>query len=66
LTDPKERALLYAKAEKIAVMDDAVWIFLNYYQSETLYKPYVKGVVLSPLGEFRLPLERLRIERDAS
>ena len=66
LTDPKERALLYGKAEKIAVMDDAVWIFLNYYQSETLYKPYVKGVVLSPLGEFRLPLERLRIERDAS
>lgn len=63
LTDPGERAELYRKAEKIAVMDDAVWIFLNYYQAETLYKPYVKGVVLSPLGEFRLPLERLRIER---
>jgi len=66
LTDPKERADLYRKAERIAVMDDAVWIFLNYYESRTLYKPYVKGVVLSPLGEFRLPLERLSIVRDAS
>lgn len=65
LTDPQERAALYRKAEKIAVMDDAVWIFLNFYASETLYKPYVKGVVLSPLGEFRLPLERLHIERGA-
>ena len=66
LTDPQERAALYREAERIAVMDDAVWIFLNYYQSATLYKPYVKGVVLSPLGEFRLPLERLRIERDST
>jgi len=66
VTDPKERASLYSQAEKIAVMDDAAWIFLNYYESRTLYKPYVKGVVLSPLGEFRLPLERLSIERGAS
>jgi peptide/nickel transport system substrate-binding protein len=66
LTDPKERADQYRKAEAIAVMDDAVWIFLNYYQAATLYKPYVKGFVLSPLGEFRLPLERLRIERDTT
>ncbi len=65
LADPKERAGLYRRAEAMAVMDDAVWIFLNYYQSATLYKPYVKGVVLSPLGEFRLPLERLKIERGA-
>jgi peptide/nickel transport system substrate-binding protein/oligopeptide transport system substrate-binding protein len=66
LTDPRERAELYRRAERIAVMDDAVWIFLNFYQAATLYKPYVKGIVLSPLGEFRLPLERLRIERDTT
>lgn len=65
-SDPAERAGLYREAERIAVMEDPPWIFLNYYQSETLYKPYVKGVVLSPLGEFRLPLERLRIERGAT
>jgi oligopeptide transport system substrate-binding protein len=66
LTDAKQRAEIYRSAERIAVMDDAVWIFLSYYQAATLYKPYVKGVVLSPLGEFRLPLERLRIERDST
>lgn len=64
--DPKARAGLYREAERIAVMEDPPWIFLNYYQSATLYKPYVKGVVLSPLGEFRLPLERLKIERGAT
>ncbi|HEU4401709.1 MAG TPA: ABC transporter substrate-binding protein [Candidatus Polarisedimenticolia bacterium] len=62
-TDPEARAVLYRKAQRIAVMDDAVWLFLNYYQSSTLFKPYVKGVVPSPLGEFRIPLERLRIEK---
>ncbi|OLC53262.1 MAG: hypothetical protein AUH92_06320 [Acidobacteria bacterium 13_1_40CM_4_69_4] len=66
VTDAKERADLYRRVERIAVMDDPPWIFLSYYQDATLYKPYVKGVVLSPLGEFRLPLERLRIERGAS
>ena len=66
VTDPKERADLYRRAERIAVMDDPPWIFLNYYQARTLYKPYVKGVVLSPLGKFRLPLDRLRIERGST
>lgn len=66
LTDPAARAQLYRKAEQIAVMSDAVWLFLNYYESSTLFKPYVKGVVLTPLGEFRIPLERIRIERTPS
>lgn len=64
--DPKARADLYRRAERTAVMDDPPWIFLAYMESRTLYKPYVKGVVLSPLGEFRLPLDRLRIERGAT
>jgi len=63
LTDPKERAERYRRAERIAVMDDAVWLFINYYQSATMFKPYVQGLVLTPLGEFRIPLERLRIEK---
>jgi peptide/nickel transport system substrate-binding protein/oligopeptide transport system substrate-binding protein len=62
LTDPDARAALYREAERIAVMDDAVWLFLNYYESSTLFKPYVKGIVPTPLGEFRIPLELLRIE----
>jgi peptide/nickel transport system substrate-binding protein len=63
LTDEKARADDYRRAERIAVMDDAVWLFLNYYQSMTLFKPYVKGIVHTPLGEFRIPLERLVIEK---
>jgi peptide/nickel transport system substrate-binding protein/oligopeptide transport system substrate-binding protein len=62
LTDPVRRAALYREAERIAVMDDAVWLFLNYYESATLFKPHVKGIVTTPLGEFRIPLEKLRIE----
>ena len=63
LTDPAARVDLYRRAERMAVMDDAVWLFLNYYGSMTLFKPYVKGVVHTPLGEFRIPLERLRLEK---
>lgn len=63
LTDPLARADRYRRAERMAVMDDAVWLFLNYYGSMTLFKPYVKGVVPTPLGEFRIPLEKLRIEK---
>lgn len=61
-SDPAARADAYRRAERIAVMDDAVWLFLNYFGSATLFKPYVQGVVYTPLGEFRIPLERLRIE----
>lgn len=66
LDDPAERAAIYRTVERIAVMDDAVMLFLNYYDSFTLFKPHVKGIVLTPLGEFRIPLERLRIERDGA
>jgi len=66
MTDPKARADNYRRAERIAVMDDAVWLFLNYFESATLFKPYVKGIVHTPLGEFRIPLERLVIEKPAA
>jgi len=63
LPDPRARADRYREAERIAVMDDAVWLFLNYFESATLFKRHVKGAVLTPLGEFRIPLERLWIEK---
>jgi peptide/nickel transport system substrate-binding protein/oligopeptide transport system substrate-binding protein len=62
-TDAQARVDNYRRAERIAVMDDAVWLFLNYFESATLFKPYVKGIVHTPLGEFRIPLERLAIEK---
>jgi peptide/nickel transport system substrate-binding protein/oligopeptide transport system substrate-binding protein len=63
LTDPAARAARYREAERIAVMEDAAWLFLGYYQSATLFAPHVKGIVTTPLGEFRIPLHLLRIER---
>jgi peptide/nickel transport system substrate-binding protein/oligopeptide transport system substrate-binding protein len=63
LPDPEERARRYREAERIAVMEDAVWLFLLYYEERTLFKPYVKGIVTTPLGEFRIPLHLLRLER---
>ena len=66
LSDAAGRAALYREAERLAVMQDPPWLFLNYFGSMTLFKPYVKGVTPSPLGEFRIPLERLRIEKPAS
>ncbi len=63
VVEPAARAALYRRAERIAVMDDAALLFLNYYIEATLFKPYVQGVVLTPLGEFRIPLERLRIAK---
>jgi peptide/nickel transport system substrate-binding protein/oligopeptide transport system substrate-binding protein len=66
LVDPAARADLYRKAERIAVMEDAPLLFLNYFGSMTLFKSYVKGVTPTPLGEFRIPLERLRLEKPAS
>ena len=65
MTDPAARADAYRRAERMAVMDDAVWLFLNYYGSMTLFKPYVQGIVHTPLGEFRIPLERLRLEKSS-
>ena len=58
----EERIPLYQEAERIAVEDDAAWLFLANYTQRVLIKPYVQGVVLSPLGSMRIPLERLWIE----
>jgi ABC-type transport system substrate-binding protein len=66
LTDPDARAALYREAERIAVMEDAVWLFLNHFESWTLFKPHVRGVVPTPLGEFRIPLEKIWIEKPES
>jgi ABC-type transport system substrate-binding protein len=62
LTDPAAREERYREAERIAIMEDAALLLLNFYEESTLFKPYVGGIVTTPMGEFRIPLERLRIE----
>jgi peptide/nickel transport system substrate-binding protein/oligopeptide transport system substrate-binding protein len=59
-TDPDRRGDLYRRAERLAV-DDAAWIFLYSFQDEALVRPEVQGLVLSPLGDFAIPLNRARL-----
>ncbi|MCI0657326.1 MAG: ABC transporter substrate-binding protein, partial [Acidobacteria bacterium] len=62
LSSMEERIPLYQEAERIAVDEDAAWLFLANYTQRVLIKPYVQGVVLSPLGSMRIPLDQLWIE----
>ena len=58
----EERIPLYREAERIAVEEDAAWLFVSNYTERFLVKPYVKGVVLSPLGMSRTPFDRMWLE----
>jgi len=62
----EERIPLYREAERIAVEEDAVWLFVSNYTERVLIKSFVKGVVLSPLGTNRIPLDRVWLEAPAS
>ena len=62
LQDIDERVPLYQEAERMAV-EDAVWVFLYHYGDYLLRKPYVKGVVKPLQGDFKIPLEKIRLER---
>ena len=59
----EDRFPLYREAERIAVEEDAVWLFVSNYTERFLVKPYVKGVVLSPLGMSRTPFDRMWLEK---
>jgi peptide/nickel transport system substrate-binding protein/oligopeptide transport system substrate-binding protein len=52
----EDRLPLYRQAERIAV-DDAVWLFLYYYQDEALVKPRVKGLFLPATGDHMARLD---------
>jgi oligopeptide transport system substrate-binding protein len=62
----EDRIPLYREAERIAVEEDAAWLFVSSMMERFLVKPYVKGVVLSPLGMSRTPFDRMWIEKEAS
>ena len=66
IPDLAQRIPLYREAERIAVEEDAAWLFLANYTQRVLIKPQVKGVVLSPLGSMRMPLDKLWMEAPAA
>ncbi len=58
LSRMEDRIPLYRRAEQIAV-EDAVWLFLYYYQDEAVVKPSVQELYLPATGDHMARLERV-------
>jgi oligopeptide transport system substrate-binding protein len=56
--DYAQRIALFREVERI-VMDDAPWIPQHYHVFERLYQPYVKGVEVSLLGDWAVPMKKI-------
>jgi oligopeptide transport system substrate-binding protein len=56
--DFTQRIALYREVEHI-VMDDAPWIPQHYHVFEHFYQPYVKGVEVSLLGDWAVPMKKI-------
>ncbi len=56
--DEGQRIELYREVERI-VMDDAPWITQHYHVFERLFQPYVRGVEVSLLGDWAIPLKKI-------
>jgi len=44
------------------IMADAPVVNLVYYTFETLFQPYVQGIVLNALGERYIPMEKIWLD----
>lgn len=60
--DTQRRIELYRQAETLAV-EDAAWLFFYSYRDEALVRPEVQGLILNPLGDFAIPISRVRLNR---
>jgi ABC-type transport system substrate-binding protein len=59
--DLTQRIALYREVERI-VMDDAPWITQHYHVFQRLYQPYVKGMEVSLLGDWAVPMKKVWFE----
>jgi len=61
--DLTQRIALYREVERV-VMDDAPWITQHYSAfSQHLYQPYVKGMEVSLLGDWAVPMKKIWFEK---
>ena len=60
--DYPRRIALYRDVERI-VMEDAPWITQHNHVFERLYQPYVKGVQISFLGDWAIPMKKIWLQR---
>jgi ABC-type transport system substrate-binding protein len=60
-TDPRKREALYARVDRLA-LEDAAFLPIYYQGDDLLAGKNVKDLFLSPLGDFAIPLELVRLE----
>ena len=58
--DSEKRWELYRQAERVAV-EDAAWVFFYSFRDEALVRPEVEGLILSPLGDYAIPFNHVRL-----
>jgi peptide/nickel transport system substrate-binding protein/oligopeptide transport system substrate-binding protein len=56
--DEVQRMALYREIEHL-VLDDAPWITQHYHVFERLFQPYVRGIEVSLLGDWAMPLKKI-------
>jgi ABC-type transport system substrate-binding protein len=56
-----QRIALYREVEQL-VMADAPWITQHYHVFQHLYQPYIKGMEVSLLGEWAVPMKKIWFE----
>ena len=56
-TDDLRRVKLYREAEQL-ILQDAPAVMLLHYTYESVFQPYVEGVVVSALGDLYVPFAR--------
>jgi ABC-type oligopeptide transport system substrate-binding subunit len=61
-TDDLRRVKLYREAEQL-ILQDAPVVPLLHYTYQRLFQPYVDGIEISALGEWYIPMARIRIDR---
>ncbi|HXI02842.1 MAG TPA: ABC transporter substrate-binding protein, partial [Candidatus Saccharimonadales bacterium] len=61
-TNPSRRQEIFLSAEKV-LLDDGAIVPLHHQGDDLLVKPYVTGIVQSPLGDFAVPLELAGMSR---
>jgi peptide/nickel transport system substrate-binding protein/oligopeptide transport system substrate-binding protein len=59
-TDDLRRVKLYREAEQL-IVHDAPGIMLLHHTYEELFQPYVEGVEVSALGEWYIPMRKIRL-----
>jgi peptide/nickel transport system substrate-binding protein/oligopeptide transport system substrate-binding protein len=59
-TDDLRRVKLYREAERL-ILNDAPGIMLLHHTYERLFQPYVEGVEVSALGEWYIPMWKIRV-----